>query len=451
MSLRHLLLILRARWQIALVTLLCTVAVAVAASLLLPEQYTATTSVVVDVKSPDPVAGIMLPALVMPGYMATQVDIINSDRVALRVVGMLRLAENPQAREAWQDDTAGKGKIEVWLGKLLQKKLTVKPSRESNVITISFVGAEPQFAAAVANAFAQAYIDTTLDLRVEPAKQYAAWFEARTKQLRENLQNAQQALSAYQREKGIFAADERIDHETTRLNEISSQLTQIQALRTETSSRQRQAGAGNSDMQEVLQNPLISGLTADLARAEAKLPDAQARLGTNHPEYIKLQSEIGSLRARITFETGRVASSLGTANRVNVQREAELSSALGAQKAKVLQLHEARDRLAVLQRDLESAQRAHELVAQRLAQTNLESQTQQTNVAVLTRAEAPVDPSFPKLLLNTFIAAFLGTMLAAGAALLRELTQRRVRSAEHLGDTLGLPVLAVLGKAALAA
>jgi chain length determinant protein EpsF len=450
MSLQQFFLILRARWKVVLGVLATVVGTALAVSLLLPKTYTASTALVVDVKSADPIVGLLIPAQFMPGYMATQVDIITSEQVAQRVVKMLRLDQVPDIQEQWRDATdGGRGTVAQRLAPLLQKKLDVKPSRESNLININFAGADPQFAAAVANAFAQAYIDTSLELKVEPAKQYAAWFDARTRQLRDSLEKAQQALSAYQREKGIVATEERIDYESARLNEISSQLTQIQALRGDTTSRQRQAGAGNENMQEVLQSPLISGLKVDLARAEARLQDVQSRLGTNHPEYLKAQSEIGSLRERITLETRRVASSLGSANQVNVQREAELRAALDAQKKKVLQLKEERDGIDVLQRDVEGAQRAYELVTQRLAQTSLESQTQQTNIAVLTPAQPPLEPSFPKLLLNTLIAIFLGTLLGVGTALLLELMQRRVRSAEDLAETLGVPVLAVIGHAAV--
>ena len=449
MSLQQFLLILRARWKIVLGVLATVVGTALAVSLLLPKTYTASTALVVDVKSADPIVGLLIPVQFMPGYMATQVDIITSEQVAQRVVKMLKLDQVPDIQEQWRVATdGGRGTVAQWMAPLLQKKLDVKPSRESNVININFSGADPQFAAAVANAFAQAYIETSLELKVEPAKQYAAWFDARTRQLRDNLEKAQQALSSYQREKGIVATEERIDYETARLNEISSQLTQIQALRSDTSSRQRQAGAGNENVPEVLQNPLISSLKADLGRAEGRLQDVQSRLGTNHPEYLKAQSEIGSLRERIALETRRVASSLGSANQVNVQREAELRAALDAQKKKVLQLKEERDGIGVLQRDVEGAQRAYELVTQRLAQTSLESQTQQTNIAVLTPALPPLEPSSPKVLLNTLIAIFLGTLLGVGTALLLELMQRRVRSTDDLAETLGVPVLAVIGHAA---
>ena len=169
MTLQQFLLILRARYRIALFTLLAIVGITLGVSLLLPKNYTASAEVVVDVKSPDPIAGLVLPGLVMPGYMATQVDIINSDRVSQQVVKLLKLDQNPTIQEQWRDDTEGKGKVEVWLGTILQKKLDVKPSRESNVIAIHFKSNDPQFSAAVANAFAQSYIDTTIELKVEPA------------------------------------------------------------------------------------------------------------------------------------------------------------------------------------------------------------------------------------------------------------------------------------------
>ena len=47
--------------------------------------------------------------------MATQVDIINSERVAQRVVRNLKLADNPQVRAQWLEATEGEGTIEQWL------------------------------------------------------------------------------------------------------------------------------------------------------------------------------------------------------------------------------------------------------------------------------------------------------------------------------------------------
>ena len=166
MTLQQFLLILRARARVAIYILFATVLTTLVISLLLPKQYTASTAIVIDVKSPDPIAGIVLPGMISPGYMATQVDIISSDRVAQRVVKLLRMDESPLIKQQWADETEGKGTLIAWLANLLQKKIDVKPSRESNVINIDFSGADPAFAAAVANAFAQSYIDVNLELKV---------------------------------------------------------------------------------------------------------------------------------------------------------------------------------------------------------------------------------------------------------------------------------------------
>ena len=445
MSLQQFLLILRARYKIILLVLLTTVAATVAASLLLPAQYTATATVVVDVKSPDPIAGIMLPALIMPGYMATQVDIINSDRVALKVVKMLKLDQSPQAKEQWLDDTEGKGKIEVWLAAVLQKKLDVKPSRESNVISINYKAVEPIFAAAVANAFAKAYLDTNIELKVEPARQYAEWFGAQGASLRDNLEKAQRSLSDYQQQHGIVANDERLDSETYKLNELSTQLTIVQGQTNDVRSKQRSGGASDT-LPEVVQNALIMNLKSQIAALEGKLQDLAGNVGRNHPQYQRQEAEIASLKQKLEVETRQIISGFSTSSAVGKDKESELRSAIEAQKHKLLQLKRERDELAVLMRDVDAAQKAYELVTQRFNQTSLESQSTQTNISVLTPATEPIEPSFPKLLLNIAISIFLGTLLGVGAAFILEMLDQRVRSADDLSAMLGLSVLGVISK-----
>ncbi|MCB1937671.1 MAG: chain length determinant protein EpsF [Rhodocyclaceae bacterium] len=443
MTFQQFLLILRARLGVVLGTLAVVVGTALAVSLLLPKQYTAETALVVDAKAADPLMGGMLPAQMIPGYMATQVDIISSNRVAQRVVSLLKMDQAPVIRAQWQDETDGEGSIQVWLAELLKKKLDVQPSRESNVITLAYDGADPSFAAAVANAWAQAYIDVSLELKVEPARQYAKWFDGQNATLRTDLEASQKKLSDYQQERGIVATDERLDVETARLAELSTQLSMVQAQKVDSRSRQAQSGRADS-MPEVMQNSLIQSLKADLTRQEGVREQMAGRLGKNHPEIARIEADIANLRERIASETRRVVNSLGTANRVNTQRESEIRDALAAQKERVLALKAERDQIAVLQRDVENAQRAYDLVTQRLAQTNLESQTQQTNVVVLTPATAPLEPSSPKILLNVALAIFLGGLLGVGAALMLELMDQRVRGEEDLQQVDGVPVIGLI-------
>ncbi len=446
MTLSQFLLILRARYRVALLAFLVTVATTVIVSLLLPKQYTASTAVVVDVKSPDPVSGMMLQGMMAPGYMATQVDIINSDRAAKDVVKLLKMDQSAVIKQQWLEDTEGKGQLIDWLAALLQKKLDVKPSRESNVINIAYTGTDPDFAAAVANAFAQAYLNINLDLRLAPARQYAAFFEEQTKAARSKLEAAQQALSSYQQSNGITSTDERLDFETAKLNETSSQLTGVQGQTTDSSSKRQSAKADT--IAEVMQSPLINGLKADIARLEAKLTESSINLGKNHPQTQRAESELATLKAQLVAETRKITSSIETTYQVSKQREQQLQGALSHQKAKVLVLNKQRDELNVLRRDIESAQRAFEMVSQRASQTNIESQTNQTNIAVLNAAVAPTEPSKPRVLLNILVSIFLGTLLGVGLALMLELANRRVRSGNDLAEALDIPLLGAVSSAA---
>ncbi len=428
-------------WGILALTVVTTVVI----SLILPKQYTAGATVVVDVKSPDPISGVVLQGMIAPGYMATQVDIIQSDRVAKRVLRDLRLDQSPELISQWRDETDGEGAFDSWLAERIQKKLDVKPQRESNVIHIAYTGTDPRFASAVANAFVKAYLDISLELRVEPAKQYSSMFEEQTGQARSKLEDAQSKLSAYQQKSGLVATDERMDVENARLLDLSSQLVALQTQSAEARSRQAQAG---SNSPEVLNNGLILTLKSDLSRQEAKQKELLAKFGAAHPQVVELNDSIAEVRTRLEAETKRITGSLGVNNAVNQSRESQVRAALDAQRAKILQIKAQRDEAAVLVRDVESAQRAYDAIQARLSQTSLESQSNSTNISILKVASPPAEASSPRLVLNTLLSIFLGLMLASGIVLGVELNDRRLRSVEDVTGNLNLMLLGVMPKAA---
>jgi len=430
------------KWT-AMAVFVAVVGATFAVSRLTPPSYRAAATVLLDVKRGDPVLGPLAPSLIPTGFIATQVDIINSPRVAMRAVRSLGLDGNAVAQELWVKD-GRRGTIEQFFSERLLRSLDARPSRESNVISIQFTGADPVFAAGVANAFARAYVDTSVDLLADPARSSARWFDERVRQLRGDLETAQNKLSAYQQEHQVVATDERVDVETSRLNELNAQLTAVQGQLAESASREREARGKMASSPDVLQNPVIQGLRSDIARADAKLKELGAQLGPNHPQLQRSETELDALNAKLNSEMQRVADSVSTNNSVNARREREVRGALEAQKKRVLELRSQRDELTVLQKDLESAQKAYDIAAQRLSQTSLESQAQQTNVQVLAEALPPTQKSSPNTRLNLMIAGFFGAILSVAAAVGRELSDRRLRTADDAVRAFGLPVLARL-------
>lgn len=441
MSIKQFLRIVWARKWFVLILLTIISIAGTVTTLLLPKQFTADTALVVEMRV-DPVLGALAPGLAAPGYMATQIDIIRSERVASRVVKMLGVERSPSAVAQWRDATNAKIPLERYFAALLQRGLQVEPSRGSSVINISFSAADPIFAQAAANAFAQAYMDVSVELRVAPARQSATFLDEQTKLLRNTLEAAQARLSKIQQEKGILVSDEKFDQENARYIALSSQLNIAIAEQVETSTRVRNSGGESSP--DILFNPAVQSLKAQLAGAETRLTELSAVVGKNHPTRIQLEAQIGETRQQIAAESRRVSSGTATLNRSSGQKIAELKSQVDDQKKRLMALRADRDQVAFVIRDVDTAQRAYDTISSRVGQFTLESQNNQANTRLLSTAVEPLQPSRPRILVGILGSIVGGAIIGMLGALGWELLDRRVRDPEDLMIMSGVPVIGVL-------
>ena len=450
MKLGQIFVVLRARFALVLGIACAVVAVVGTLSVVLPKRYVAAVSLVVDTKAADPVTGALLPLQMLPGYLATQLDIIKSHSVALKVVDRLKLAELPAVIEQYREDTEGAGSIRDWLADRLLLQLDVRPSRESSVIDVAYTSVDPRVAADMANAFGDAYVQTSLELKVDPARRQAGWFEDQVADLRKALEAAQQKLSDYQSEHEIVAsAPDRIDIESTRLAELATQLVSAQSSMYAAETRRTQMGDAVrrdrvDELPDVLGNQLVQSLKAELVRSEAKLADLASRYGTNHPAYVSAAAERNSLKAKLEVELGTARGAIDQSAEIAGRQVATLQEAVDRQKARVLELNEQRDILTVLTRDVDSARAAYDAALDRKAHVRLESEIDQTDIAVLNPAVPPLKAAYPLLALNLALASILGAALGIGAALIAETASRRVRARADLAELCGVPVLAEL-------
>jgi len=442
MTIPQFLLALRGRLWIFLSLLGATVVAAVVVTALMPKTYEATVSLLLDNRDEQSLSGTLPAMRERLGYMQTQMDILQSPRVARRVVENLKLADSPQVRQAFAQ-SKNPGSIEDWIGGGLLSKVKVSSS-QSSVVSLTYASDDPQFAALVANGFANAYMDTTLNLRVEPTKQAAAWFDDQLKLLRADFEKAQDRLAKFQKAKGILATDERLDVENARLAELSTQALQAQNATFEAQSRSGLATGGKSsaaNLPEVLGNPLIQALKTDLLRAESKLQELSTRLGPAHPQYIQQNEEVTALRSRMNSEIARVVEGVKNLTAQNRAREGSLTAALAAQRQRVIEMRDAKNEAFVLARDVETAQKAYEAALARQTVNKVESGARATNISILNPAAEPAGPSKPKKMLNVLLGFVVGTILGLAAVFLLELIDRRVRSIDDLEANLEVPVL----------
>jgi len=174
------------------------------------------------------------------------------------------------------------------------------------------------------------------------------------------------------------------------------------------------------------------------------LAELNQRLGQNHPQVQSARAEAERLRRALRENTAITSASDSNNAGIFAQREAALRAALAEQKSKVLELNRYRDEMNVMNKDVESAQHAFDNASMRFSQTRIEGQSDQSDVSVLNPAVPPIEPAGPKIILNTVLSLFLGSMLGIGLAMLAEMFDRRVRSATDLSEVVQIPVLGAI-------
>jgi chain length determinant protein EpsF len=444
MTLAHATRVLLNRRRLIFTTLLVMVGLALAVSLIVPKRYLASTALVVDARGNDPLNQTALSAQLLSGYIATQAEIISSRNVALKVAEREDIAARlGEMEDLPQDPTLRK----LSMANILLRHLDVKTSATSNVMHVVVGSEDPQFAAAAANAFADAYLQTSLELQVDPARRQASWFEQQLAQLRDDVMQAQARLSSYQREHNILDVDvQRLDVENSRLEEISRNLVAAQAAMVDAETRRQQisriTGARQYDeLPDILKQPLLQTLKSELARAEANLATVSSRYGRNHPQYRSAAAEAESLRMRLANEIETAKGSLVQAAEIAKRQVAQTQASLDEQRTRIIALSRQRDQLSVLNHELQSARTAYDEALRQTQQTRLQSRLDRTNIAILTAATVPRSPSSPRLMLNLALGVLLGLAAGCAIALYLEGMNPRVRTLSDV-ESVGVPVLA---------
>jgi uncharacterized protein involved in exopolysaccharide biosynthesis len=196
------------------------------------------------------------------------------------------------------------------------------------------------------------------------------------------------------------------------------------------SSRQKTSGGELSP--DVQASPVVQNLRGELNRTENKLTEVSVSLGPNHPQRVQLEGQVAELKQQINQEMARVSGSTGVAKTTAGLRESELRAVIAAQKERVLALKAERDQVAVLSQDVEAAKRIYDSVLQRSNQLNLEKQSDQANVSILSPAiepSSPFKPNLPKYITSSLLGA-LGAAVVAALGL--EMLNRKVRVVQDI-------------------
>lgn len=442
MFIQQVLSILRARWRSAFHAFLIVLVVGSLLTLFWPKRYRAVATVVVNSANSDQVGAAAVFGAADTSFMSTQVEVISSERTAISAQRAIGLDKDPAQKEDFERRTSGKGDFESWLAARTLRSLTVKPSTDSNVISIAYTDGDRTRAAAMANAFVDAYTAVVLEMRLDIAQQGNRFVQRRSKELLEALVTRQRALSEFQLRNDVVLSDNHTNRERARLDELYAQLTQIESLASQSKERSNAAAKQPALMDEVQRSPVISAISTDLIRRQSTLSEMEQRFGPDHPQVQEARRAIAEMRRQVDLETRRIGDRLRIASQIDSGRLAELRSQIDHQRERVLERQQLDNTISVLRQEVQTAQQLYDSSLQKLSATDTDLQNHRIGVSVLKAATEPSLAWFPRALFTMGATIVAGLLAALGTAMVKELADRRVRGRGDLERELSLPLIA---------
>jgi polysaccharide biosynthesis transport protein len=428
---------------------LSVLALGVVAVKLLPKSYQAIATLIVNTDIRDPLAGKDLTGIT-GGYMPTEMQLMESPEVLLPVVDQLNLTAVPEYMAGYRGVRGDMASMRDWVRQKLQKDLEItQGSQGSLLINIAASAREPFRAAAIANTVAEVYMTQQKQRLEDPAVDRAKRYSEQLAELKLKVQAAQDQVAAFRQRTGVVDLSTQRSVESEVLNNMEHRLDDAQNQRRTAEVK----GMGDQSVSNgVMSSPMINGLKAQLSAQEVKLAQLTSTLGPQHPKVLELQANIEANKKAIAAELRTYSSSTSQDVVAAKEFEQKMQAAIVAQRAKVLAIRALQDEGSKAMLELDSAQAVYKRALDGYDQIMFASSGKYNYVNLVSRAVIPLQSAKPnkfKLLLMVVMMSFgAGLVLPAAYELF---LNRRIRVAEDLERSFGVPVLTEFDAIAMSA
>ena len=393
-------------------------------------------------------------------YLETEYKILQSDTLARQVIEQLRLDLLPEFNSKAKRAPSGAGElagqiappdplaVDRALG-VFQDRLTVEPVKLSRLVAIRFESSDPQLAARVVNALAEADIDENLRVRWDATQRASEWLTQQLDDLKGRLEKSEDQMQAYAQANGLlYLQDDKGTEENIvdeRLRQLQEELTRAQADRYQKESLYRLVQAGQIDaLPGVADNKLIEDLTEQLTEVEKQKAQLETTFTADYPKVRELQNQEDKITSIITRERQRAADQLTNDYQAAVRREDLVEQAFAGQQKDADQIASRSVQYNILKREVDTNRQLYEGLLERLKETGVSAGLKASNIRVVDAAVAPRKAARPNLPLNLALAFVLGIGLGVGGAFLQEHLDNSLKSSEDIERYLGLPALALI-------
>ena len=428
------------RWLV-LAVLVTTVVLATVWSVTRPNLYRATAKLIVEPTSS--INNNQFDAFVsywqLDRYITDQVQVLETERLAKRVVDRLGLASLPE----YQDGKPGPGII---LG-----ALEVKPVEESNVIEISMVGRDPDRVAEWLNVYLDEYIALNIEDGIEKTRKIYKVIQTRLAPLRNQVENAEKNLTSFlEKHETLGFADEQKNVITEQVDLLTKEYAQAKAERISLETKLnalnqlRAQHISEVSFPEVLEDSTISSLMQQRNEIEVDLLDKLGTYKEGHPVIKELRSRLEGIDQTINRQIETLRRAMETRFDIVKRREQSLFENIQSLRNETIELSKTRlesDRLREVY--LQNKKFLEDMLA-RSNEADLSTTAWMNNIRIIEEARPPSGPFSPNLRRTVALGGVLGLFLGVGLVLGLDFLDQTLRTPEQVERYLGLEVLAAL-------
>ncbi len=403
-------------------------------------------------------------------FYQTQYGLLRSRSLAERVATQLRLVDDPAFFERFGHkgttpafqvangrfsarDRAERQRV---AGEILLRNVSVNPTRLSRLVDIGFTSPDPELSARVSNAWAEGYIQTNLDRKVQATSYGRNLLQRQLALQKERLDESQRQLVGYASAQQIINLPAQSGNGTATsersivaddLAALNSALSQATADRIQAEARYQQVGRSGASA-DALRNPAINSLRQRRAELAADYQRLMVQFEPEYPAARAVQSQLEQIDRSIAREENRVSGSLQSGFREAQEREGALRSRVDQLKSSYLDLRRRSIQYNIYQQEVDTNRALYDGLLQRFKEIGVASGVGVNNISIVDPADVPQAPSSPRLMLNLLIAALIGTLLGCGLAFALEQIDEAIADPGEVEQRLGLPLLGSVPKLA---
>lgn len=468
---------LKRQWRlIALITALAVI-VGVTYLALAPRKYTAQADMIIDTKRLTWNQSSLESENrnIDDAAVESEIETTKSERVAISVANQQHLTEDPEFVGAGQGlkqrvfsllgistgPTSEPSQEEVMRRVVDQLKANLRVTRlgRSYIEQIAYTSRDPDKAARIANAFADAYIEDQLQAKYEATHRASAWLEQRIGELRKQASDAYREVQEFKSNNGIIigvdgklASEVELDQLGVSLAKARADTSQARAKldRIERVLEQRPDPSKEAFnipdpiVTDALSNPVITKLRQQFLDDQNKESEWSARYGSDHQAARNLRAEMAALQRAIWDEISRIAESYKSELQIARTQEESIDKRMIEVFQRSATTRQSQVRLRELETAANTYRGIYETFLSRFTQSVQQQSFPSTEARLVTFATRPSSPSSPKISLILALAGICGLGLAVMTAIGRERMNRQIHTRAQIESILGTNCLAVL-------